>query len=137
MIGAFIAARKLRSGFAAVARGDLETIVSVFRDDAVLIYPTVGSIKGKAAIREFYDHFLQTFPQTKADVHNICVQNIFDFVGTNVIATHWDVFTTNRRGITFQQTGIQLIHTKFGKVTFMRYFFADLDNLRRAWKESE
>ncbi len=137
MIGPLIARRKLRSGFNSVALGDLDTLLSVFRDDAVLIYPMVGRMEGKDAIHKFYTLFLHTFPGVEVEVHNICHERTFDFVGTNVFTTYWDVATTNRRGMTFRQTGMQLIRTRFGRVEHMHYFFADLDALRHAWKESE
>ena len=137
MIGAFIAKRKIRSGFAAMACGDLDALLSVFADDATLFYPIKGTMQGKAAIRAFYEHFLQVFPKVVPTVHHICVNNLLDVVGTNVIATHWDVATTNRRGTTYSQTGVHLIETHMGRITSMRYFFADPDQLKQAWKESE
>lgn len=137
MLGALIAKSAVRKGFAAVARRDLDAIVSVFAEDAVVIYPTRGSIKGKDAIREFYRHFFQTFPKTGVAVYHVGVENIFDLFGTNVIFTRFEVSTTNRNGVTFQQEGMQLINIERGKLTLLHYFFFDTENLRRAWRESE
>jgi uncharacterized protein (TIGR02246 family) len=137
MLGAIIAKSKVREGFASISRGDVEAFVSIFAEDGVVVYPTKGAIEGKKAIRSFYDHFIRTFPKIDAVVHHAAVENIFDMVGTNVICTQFEISTTNRKGITFKQEGMQLIKIKRGKLTLLRYFFFDIDNLRHAWKESE
>jgi uncharacterized protein (TIGR02246 family) len=137
MIGALIAKKKIRSGFASIMRGDLDTFLSVFREDAVVIYPTKGTVQGKEAIRAFYHHFLEAFPKVEVDIQHICVENLFDCVGTNVVTVQWEIATTNRRGATFKQTGAQLIATKNGKIKYVHYFFFDTDHLRHAWRESE
>ena len=88
MLGTLIAKSKIRKGFASISRGDLDTLASVFSDDAVVEYPIKGIFKGKEAIIGFYRHFVQTFPKVEPIVHHICVENIFDFVGT-VVAGRW------------------------------------------------
>jgi uncharacterized protein (TIGR02246 family) len=128
---------RVRAGFSALERRDLDAFVSSFADDAVVIYPTVGAIRGRAAIREFYSHFLQTFPKVEAVVHDVGVQNIFDVVGTNVVFSHFEISTTNRRGVTFKQEALQLIRIKRGKMTLLHFVFLDVDADRRVWKESE
>jgi ketosteroid isomerase-like protein len=137
MLGALIAQRKVRKGFASIAKGDMDTFISVFSDDAVVIYPTKGTFTGKEAILGFFLHFVQTFPKIEPVVHNIGVENIFDLVGTNVIFTHFVVSTTNRNGVTFKHEGMQLFKAKRGKLTSLHYFFFDTEALRHAWKESE
>lgn len=137
MLGTLIVKNTVRARFAAIERGDLEAVVSVFGDDAALLYPTHGTIQGKNAIRAFYRHFLETFPKVDVTVHHIGVENLFDLVGTNVVTAQWDIATTNRGGTTFRQTGIQLIEMTRARVTRMQYFFWDTENLRHAWKESE
>jgi uncharacterized protein (TIGR02246 family) len=137
MIGALVAKSRVRSGFAAIMRGDLDEFVSIFTEDGVVNYPTKGDIRGRAAIREFYAHFLQVFPKVDAVVRDVGVQNLFDLVGTNVVFTHFSVSTTNRHGVTYTQEGMQLIRITRGKLTLLHYVFFDMDSLRRAWEESE
>ncbi len=137
MLGGLIAKKQVRKGFTFFSRQDLNAFVSVFADDAVVVYPTTGPIKGKGAIREFYGHFFQTFPKVEAVAHEICLENSFDLMGTNVISTHFEISTTNRKGTTFRQEGMLLIKAKRGRLTSVRYFFLDTENLRRAWRESE
>jgi ketosteroid isomerase-like protein len=137
MIGSLIAKSKVRKGFNSIARGDLESFVSVFSDDGEVVYPTKGVIRGKDGIRDFYGHFMRTFPKVDVEVPNVGVENLFDFVGTNVISTHFMVYTTNRSGVTYKQEGMQLIKIRRGKLTLLHYFFFDTEALRQAWKESE
>jgi uncharacterized protein (TIGR02246 family) len=137
MLGALIAKSRVRKGFATIKKGELDAFLTVFSDDAVVIYPSKGTMNGKAAIREFYRHFLRTFPKIEVDVSDVCVENLFDLIGTNSISTHFKILTTNRKGIAFEQEGMQLIRTRRGKLTLLHYFFFDTDALRHAWRESE
>lgn len=137
MLGALIAMNKVRTGFASMSKGDMDTFYSVFADDAEVIYPTKGSIKGKAAIFEFYSHFRKTFPEVAPVVLNLGVENLFDFVGTNVVSTHFKIATTNREGITYHQEGMQLIKVERGMIKLIHYFFYDTVALREAWTKSE
>lgn len=137
MIGALVAKSRVRGGFAAIERRDLDGFVTIFADDAVVNYPTKGDIKGKAAIREFFGHFMETFPKFKGVVRDVGVQNLFDMVGTNVVFTHFEIWTTNRKGVTFHQEGMQLIRITRGKLTLLHYVFFNMESLHHAWKESE
>ena len=137
MLGALIAKSKVRKGFVSISQGELDAFISIFAEDAVVIYPTKGSISGKRAILEFYQHFIRTFPRIEAVPHSICVENFFDLLGTNVLSAHFEVSTTNRKGTTFKQEGMLLIETKLGRLTSARYFFLDTEKLRHAWSESE
>ncbi len=137
MLGGLIAKRQVRKGFAFFSRQDLDAFLSIFAEDAVLTYPIKEPMKGKEAIREFFAHFFQTFPKVEAVAHEICLENSFDLVGTNVIATHFEVSTTNRKGTTFKQEAMLLIKVKRGRLTSVRYFFLDTEHLRSAWRESE
>lgn len=137
MIGTLFVRSALRKGFDSVVRRDLDALRAVFAEDATMIYPGKGTFTGRPAIVEFYRHFLETFPKVEATVHAAAVENLFDFVGSNVMATCFEVHTTNRAGVTFTQEGMQLIRMRRGKITFLRYFFADTEGLARAWKASE
>jgi ketosteroid isomerase-like protein len=137
MIGALIAKSSVQRGYDSMARGDLDTFLSIFSEDAIVIYPTKGTIKGKEAVGAFYRHFVHTFPKVNPVALNVGVENIFDLIGTNVISVHFEISTTNRKGITFKQEGMQLIRIKHGKLVHLHYFFFDTENLRHAWAVSE
>lgn len=137
MIGTLIARRAVRTGFDSVMRHDFETLARIFHEDATLVYPTRGTIEGRAGIVEFFRHFLETFPKVQAMVHVAAVEDLFDFAGTNTLTTMFEVHTTNREGVTYHQEGMQLIRLHRGKIKLLRYFFADTDHLARAWSVSE
>lgn len=137
MIGTLIARSAVRKGFDAVMRNDLEALISVFHQDATVIYPTREKVEGLVAIKEFYRHFLETFPRVRATVKVAAVENLFDFAGTNTLTTLFEVDTTNQEGVTYHQEGMQLIRLHRGKIKLLRYFFADTVALASAWDHSE
>jgi len=92
MIGAIIAKKKVSSAFDALNRRDFSAFLSGWRDDCAFIYPgdisVSGKMEGKKSIENWFQNFLDQFPKIKFTVKNICVENIFDFVGTNVVTAH-------------------------------------------------
>ena len=138
MIGALIAKQKVKSGFAALNRRDFLELSSGLRDDCVFIFPgnlpVSGEMKGKAAVENWLKKFIDQFQKVNFTLTNICVDNIFDFVGTNTIAAHWDLSYTNRDGKEVQNTGITIFKAKFGKVYFLKdYIFDPEEKLKAAW----
>ena len=99
MIGAFIAKKKVSSAFDALNWRDFSTFLSAWREDCAFIYPgdisVSGKMEGKASIEKWFQNFMDQFPKIKFTLKNICVENIFDFVGTNVVTVHWNVDLTN------------------------------------------
>jgi ketosteroid isomerase-like protein len=117
--------------------GNVDALRSVFHEDATVVYPTRGTITGRTAILEFYRQFLTVFPRVRAVVHAVAVENLFDWVGTNVLALCFEVHTTNRQGVTFTQEGMMLIRLRRGKIMLLCYYFADTVALADAWRASE
>jgi ketosteroid isomerase-like protein len=137
MIGAFIAKKKVASAFDALNRRDFSAFLSAWRDDCVFIYPgdisVSGKMEGKASIENWFQNFMDQFPKIKLTLKNICVENIFDFVGTNVVTAHWDVNLTNRNGKEIQNSGITIIKVKFGKaLSVIDYIFDTGDKFKTA-----
>ena len=104
MIGAILAKRAARSGFGALERRDVKTFLASWKEDATFIYPgdlsVSGQIAGKQAIEMWFRGFLEQFPQFHFTLKNVCVDNIFDLIGTNIVAVVWDINLTNQEGIT-------------------------------------
>lgn len=91
-------------------------------------------MEGKASIQKWYQNFMDQFPKIKFTLKNISVKNIFDFVRTNVVTTHWDVDLTNRNGKEIQNSGITMINLKFGKALWdIDYIFDTGDKLKSVW----
>jgi ketosteroid isomerase-like protein len=129
MIGALVARKALAGAFDALNRHDLPKFMSAWRDDGVFVYPgsipESGTFQGKSAVEGWFRHF---------DIQDLCVRNIFDLSGTNVVAVHWNIQLTNREGRVGQNSGVTVVNIKRGKVFLVKDFIFDLgDNFRRNW----
>ena len=137
MIGAIIARKAVAKAFRALSNHDLAGFMSAWRDDGVLIYPgemwCSGTFNGKSAVEEWCRKFFEQYP-VQFNVQQICVDNIFAISGTNVIAVHWNIYLTNRRGRVGQNSGVSVISLKSGKVIQVKDFVFDLgENFRLNW----
>ena len=138
MIGALITKYKIKHAFDALNRRDFESFLSDWREDCTFIYPgdlpVSGKFEGKDAIAKWFKNFLDQFPKLTFTVKNLCVDNVFDFIGTNTIAAHWDINYTNKDGKETQNSGVTVIKIKFGKAEFVTdYIFDTGDKFRTAW----
>jgi len=62
------------------------------------------------------------------------VDNVFDFIGTNTVAAHWDLNYTNREGKEIQNSGVTVIKIKFGKAELVTdYYFDTGEKFKAAW----
>ncbi len=138
MIGALVTRKALAGAFDALNRHDLKKFMSAWRDDGVFVYPgeipESGTFKGRSAVEGWFRDFFERFPGIRFDIQDLCVRNIFDLSGTNVVAVHWDVQLTNRDGRVGRNSGVTVVNIKRGKVFLVKDFIFDLgDNFRRNW----
>ena len=138
MIGALVAKRALAGAFDALNRHDLPRFMSAWRDDGVFTYPGAipesGTFRGRSAVEGWFRRFFEQFPSIRFDVHDLCVCNLFDLVGSNVLAVHWTVHLTNREGRVGENSGVTVVSIARGKVVLVKDFIFDLgDNFRRNW----
>jgi ketosteroid isomerase-like protein len=138
MIGAIVARKALADAFDALNRHDLPEFMKAWRDDGVFVYPgeipESGTFQGKSAVEGWFRHFFEQFPGIRFDIQDICVRNIFDLAGTNVVAVHWNIQLTNRDGRVGQNSGVTVVNIKRGKVFLVKDFIFDLgDNFMRNW----
>ena len=138
MIGALIARKAIADAFRAMNRHDLSKFMSTWRDDGVFIYPgeisASGTFGGKNAVEGWFRRFFDQFPMIQFDVQDICVRNIFDLTGTNVVAVHWNLQLVNREGRAGQNSGVTVISIKNGKVFRVKDFIFDLgENFKLNW----
>jgi len=138
MIGAMVAKKKILSGFDSMNRHDLDAFLTNWTEDAVFIYPgnfsVSGEQKGKKAVVEWFQNFMKQFPVIKFTIKNVCVENIFDLVGTNVLAVSWDIKLNNQAGEEFQNSGVTVITLKNRKAVLVRDYIFDLEVARKAWE---
>jgi ketosteroid isomerase-like protein len=138
MIGALVARKALAGAFDALNRHDLPKFMSAWRDDGVFVYPgeipESGTFQGKRAVEGWFRRFFEQFPGIRFDIQDICVRNIFDLSGTNVVAVHWTIQLTNRDGRVGQNSGVTVVSIASGKVFLVKDFIFDLgENFRRNW----
>ena len=138
MIGAIMAQKALAAAFDALNRHDLSKFMAAWRDDGVFICPgdihESGTFQGREAVEGWFRRFFEQFPEIRFDVHDICVRNLFDLRGTNVVVVHWDLGLTNRAGRVGVNSGVTVVTVTRGKVVHVKDFIFDLgDNFRRNW----
>ena len=140
MIGALIAKSKVNSSYDLLNSRDIKSFLANWHDESTWVYPgsisASGEFKGKKAIEEWFQKYLGQFTSVKIIPKSVCVKNIFDFLGTNVVAVNWNEELTNKDGNQFQFTGVTVINLKFGKATHAQdYIFNTGEELRKAWGE--
>ena len=88
MIGALIAKSKVTSSYDLLNNRDIKNFLANWRDDATWIYPgdisAGGEFKGKKAIEEWFQKYLDQFTSVKIISKSVCVKNIFDLEGFGV-----------------------------------------------------
>jgi ketosteroid isomerase-like protein len=140
MIGALIAKSKVTSSYDLLNSRDIKSFLANWNSEATWAYPgsisVSGEFKGKEAIEGWFQKYLDRFSSVKIIPRSVCVKNIFDFVGTNVVAVNWDEALTDKDGNQYQFTGVTVITLKLGKAIQAKDFiFSTDEELRKAWGE--
>jgi ketosteroid isomerase-like protein len=135
MIGAFVAKKNVFAAFDALNRRDVSAFLSYWREDCAFIYhdniPVSGKMEGKNSVEKWFQNFMDRCPQMKFTLKDIYVENIFDFIGTNVITVHWDIDLTSRYGKVVHNSGLTIINIKFGKAFLVTdYIFSSGNKFR-------
>ena len=74
--------------------------------------------------------------QLRVTPRAVCVESVFDMLGSNVVAVNWDEETKNKEGHESRFNGVTVITVKLGKaVLAQEYIFATDEALRKAWGE--
>jgi ketosteroid isomerase-like protein len=140
MIGALIAKSKATSSYDLLNNRDIKNFLKNWHNDAAFVYPgnisAAGTFKGKAAIEDWFKTLLDQFPTFTITPKNVCIQRLFDFVGSNVVTVEWDENNINKDGKRVQFSGVTVITLRFGKATHVKdYIFATDKELKDAWSE--
>jgi hypothetical protein len=85
-----------------------------------------------ANIEDWFHRYFEQFPEVKFEVLDICVWNIFDLVGSNVIIGHWNVQVTSQQRQTGGWSGVSIFTLQRGKVVALKEIILDMsDEFRR------
>jgi ketosteroid isomerase-like protein len=140
MIGALVAKSKVNSSYDLLNRRDIGNFLANWHDDATFVFPgnlsSSGEYTGKKAIEEWFQGLMNQFPTFTITPRNVCVKNLFDLVGTNIVTVEWDEDNINKEGHTVKVSGVTVITLKLGKAVHAKdYIFATDEELRKAWGE--
>ncbi len=138
MIGTLLAKRALAGAFQALNDHELEPFMAAWSDDGVFIYPgdipESGTFRGRAAVTGWFARFFDQFPTIDFHVRAICPRDLFDLVGTNVVAVYWDLDLVNREGHAGKNSGVSVVTLVRGKATQVQDFIFDLgEAFHRNW----
>jgi len=140
MIGAIIAKKKVRYWFDTLNWRNLDTLLANWSEAAIFVYPgelsVSGTFEGKESIKEWYQKFMEQFPQAIFDVKNICVQKMCPVnFRTNSVAVEWDGLFTNRDRKEFRNSGVTVVSIEKGKIMKVHQYISNAEVDRRAWGE--
>jgi ketosteroid isomerase-like protein len=138
MYGAILAKRGVTKGYDAMNRRDLPAIMADWHENAVFTYPgdlpESGTFEGRGVIEAWFRRYLEQFSEVRFEVHDVCVRNLFDLVGNNVVIGHWTVQVTNRKGQTGTWCGVSVFTLRLGKVVALKDIIFDVGaEFRRSW----
>ena len=115
----------VRAGYAAFVSGDMETLMSLYNDDAVHIVPgsskVSGAHKGKDGILSLYGALFELSNGTL----RIQLDHVLSDGGDRVVSIHTS--SLEKDGENFTQTEALLFTLVNGKVAEIQDFFADID----------
>ncbi len=104
--------------------------MSAWREDGTFIYPgeipESGTHQGKHAVEGWFRRFFEQFPRIHFNIRDLCVRNLFDMLGNNVIAVHWKIELSNREGRNGENHGVTVITIERGKVVLAKDYIFDL-----------
>ena len=138
MIGAILAKRGVAAAYDAMNRRALPAIVADWHEEAVFTYPgdvsASGTFEGKSVIEAWFRRYLEQFREVSFEVHDVCVRDIFDIVGNNVIIGHWDVQVASQDGQRGGWSGVSILRLQRGKVISLKDIIFDVGgDFRRCW----
>jgi len=115
----------VRAGYGAFGSGDMETLMSLYHDDAVHIVPgeskVSGAHKGKDSILSLYGALFELSNGTLS----IQLDHVLSDGADRVVAIHTS--SLEKDGETFTQTEALLFTLLNGKVAEIQDFFGDIE----------
>lgn len=141
MIGAIIAKKKVRSTFDSLNWRNLDAFLANWSEAATYVYPgnlsASGEFKGKESIKEWYEKFMEQFPQAIFDIKNIGAQKMCPVnFRTNSVIVEWDGLFTNRDRKEFKNSGVTVFNMEKGKAIKVNQYIFNAEIDRRAWGEA-
>ena len=138
MIGALLAQRGVRRTYNALNARDLDGFLAAWADDATFTFPgdvwASGTVRGKAAIRGWFEGFLDRFPLLRFHLHEVCVARPLALGTSQHLTAHWEIDLTSSDGLSNHNEGITLIRLRRAKVAAAQDFLASTgEDFHRVW----
>lgn len=130
MLGSLIAKQAVKVGLKSFENHDLKMSKVGWRNDVTMIYPAGdvlpgGKFQGKDAVTQWVKNAMDYFPVYKIDIKHVCVQNLFDLIGNNVITVLWNETRVDCEGITYHLDGLSKITLRgFRAIEMKDYVFS-------------
>jgi len=103
--------------FAAVNETRLDDLARVFAEDAVLKFPMLEPLRGRAAIRAFYEGVLQFYPER----HDLVTRWFVSDAGDVAAEIHFEGKTTTGRPVVFD--AVDLFRVAGGEIRELLIFY--------------
>ena len=128
-------ADRVRKLNAAVNAHDLNPIGDMYAEDAELVWPGLGAIKGRQAVVDFYARILGAFPDIEVTIKRILQQGDavaveYTSVGTNggpLPLPSGDLPATNKK-VTIEAASVGTADSS-GRIKFQREYFDQVEIL--------
>lgn len=139
MIGALIAKAAVKKTFSSLNQKDLTRFLKDWHDDAVFQYPgdlsVSGTYEGKAMITTWFEKMFSQFSSIHFTPRHICVENLFDVLGSNTLIVQVDIQLTNKHGVEIENSAAIFLRLKHGKVVAARDYFFFPERLATGWAD--
>ena len=139
MIGALVAKYQVKQAFKHMGEKNLDKFLQGWHEQATFMYPgelsVSGTYQGLDQIRPWFDYMFQHFKEIEFRVKHICVDNLFDLSGNNLVIASWDVHLLNVQGKRVENTGTNIIRIENRKVVEVQDFFFFAERLPIGWNE--
>jgi steroid delta-isomerase-like uncharacterized protein len=127
-----------RQSIDAFNQGKLDDWMKTVAEDAELVTPMAGTIKGREAIKGYFEQMRETFPDAKVTIHkmvaegNTCVTE-YTFTGTHkgpMVTATGDTIPPTNRAISGPAMDIGVLDDK-GMLTSLRQYFDTANALQQ------
>jgi ketosteroid isomerase-like protein len=140
MIGGLLVKQLVRRGFAALNRCDVDGMMGLFADDAVLEFPgrsaLAGRYEGAEAIRHFLVERCARVERLHYTLTHVAVTETLTLGTTNTVLVEWVLVETMPGGQAHHVSGVTSLHLHSGKVVRAREYVFEQDVLEAAWGTS-
>jgi ketosteroid isomerase-like protein len=137
MIGGLLAKQIVRRGYAALNLYDVDGVMALFADDAVLEFPgrsaLAGRYEGAEAIRRYFVERCARVDRLHYTLTHVAVTGTLTLGTSNTVLVEWVLVETMADGHAHHVSGVSSLHLHGGKIVRAREYVHEQDVLEEAW----